>query len=424
MVCGGCGTEVAETDRFCSVCGRPVVPPGVDEIVLGPEGQVEERPSVRQAPSAAIAGTLVLLLAVVGAWALLFSGETTPIRPGTDSDALDAPAPTAGSGLSERSNERLPPSAFIDQPDRVDVSMLGDTGATHLALRDDFGLRWIDLATGRITVISDGAHVIRPIEPLTGSVLVFDQDEPRILAQTPSGPAWSVEPTGTRILRTHGDEYWQVRANGTLVLTRHVGSAPGPVETIVLPFTGRVLGFHDGRPVTHVRGVIAVISSSGNQGRVATGVPIAQADRWLVYRPCKVGSGLCTSPPVRLDLETGEETILDAVGSLARFGHWGNSLSPDGRWLVSLDYAEPSGDQIGLVELDTGRRIPIHIGLLGYGGRTGSFEWSPNASVLVAPGSDRLMLFDVETESVILLPLRMVGDVPSLAWVETVTPGR
>ncbi len=417
---------MGEGDRFCPVCGRPVVPPGVDEIVLASEARTEPpAPAPPEAPRAAIAATVVLVLAVVAVWALVFGGEPGEERSGgvadvpadTDDEPVPAPEPVPPTPTAEDETEELAQAADEERPTEVNLSLLADTGATHLAVRDDVGLRWVDLRSGNVTEAVDAASVIRPIEPVSGAVLIFDEVEQQIIAAAPSGTLWSVAATGHQVLRTQTNGYWQIGSAGPFVLTRHQGQQPEPVETVVLPVGGQVIGFHDGRPVTHVHGVIAIEPESGDTERVATGIPMAQNGKWLVYRPCEVNAA-CEAAPMRLDLETGERTVVPVGLSLAKFGHWGNSLSPDGRWMVAIDYSVlASGNRIVLVELDSGRRIGIPTGLLGFGGRTGSFEWSPNSAVLAAPGSNRLMLFDVGTEAMILLPLRVLGDVPSLAWV-------
>lgn len=397
--CVSCGHELADEDLVCRACDRLVVPAGAVEVPVDRPATTEQvsderarRPRWTKA-AAAVGLVAGLAMAVLALWPDSPPGESRA-RPAVD--PVDSPV--------------LQHFEWV----RVDATTsLPESGASYLALRDETSLRWLDLDAGRRHRTQAVGSSAVPMEPIPNGVLASDPDEGTVRAVSPDGPLWSSPLTGDLVVWTDGAAHWQTGWQGSIVLTRHAGSSPIIDERIVLPRFSALVGFFDGRPITHLRGLIAIENERADTKVITRGLPIAQASDWLVYRPCVRWP--CDEPAVRLNLVTGSETVTALGPNTTAHGGFGNQLSPDGDHLVTVSYGEPT--RVAVTNLETGRALQVPRELLGSPGESAVFEWSPNGRLLAVTAADQLAVFDVQTGEAVATPFGFDGEVTSLAWV-------
>jgi hypothetical protein len=201
------------------------------------------------------------------------------------------------------------------------------------------------------------------------------------------------------------------------VLTAIGRSSGAVVEQLELAATDTLIGFHGGRPLVASGDRVVRLRPDGTAAAVTHGRVIAFGGANILVRRC---ASTCDEAVV-VDVDRRRERTVGLDAAVQAFG-LGEALSPDGRWLVGLAFADRVRPELAVYPLvEPGEPAPdplaLSVGMLGFGGRAAGVTWSPDAALLAAPGSSRVALIDVAQRSVVTIPIRLTGSGPAVRWL-------
>lgn len=288
----------------------------------------------------------------------------------------------------------------------------------ELALVDSDGLRIADLDAGTLTDSTALGPVGVPVlvGPGQRQFVFVSRDELKEIDT--QGRQRVIGVAHGQAVGLDRELVWMLARNADRNILTAVRRSSGAVaEEIPLDGSDVLIGFHAGRPLV-AAGDVVIRHDPDASVVVSTGQVVASGGDNLLVRRCPEPG---CDEAVLVDLDDRSERIVTLGAEVRAFG-LGEALSPDGRWLVGLEFGDRSRPEVAIHPLaEPGAVSPeplvLSLGVLGYGGRAAGVTWSPDGALLAAPGSSRVALVDVERRSTVTIPIRLSGSGPTVRWL-------